>query len=196
MEWPWEHVFLARHGETEWNVEGRRQGQLDSQLTELGWGQAELVAERAAGLGLDALFVSPLGRATQTAGIIADRLALKSVVIPELTENDHGEFAGMTNEEIEIAHPGELARRDADKYQWRFPGGESYADVDQRARTALATIVDGGARRPLIVSHNMISRMLIGALLQVGPGAALQYELRHGEVLHLTLASQVAKRLN
>lgn len=185
MDWPWGEIFLARHGETEWNVDGRRQGQLDSPLTRRGWDHANQIAAGAHGLGVDALFASPLGRALQTAEVVADRLDIEAVTILELKELDHGAYAGMTNDEIEAANPGELGRRDADKFEWRFPEGESYADAIQRARVALLQVADGGALRPLVVSHNMISRMLIGVLLGCDPNVALGHDLHHGEILRV-----------
>ena len=166
-------MFLARHGQTRWNVERRRQGQLDSPLTALGVEQAQrhvLVVERHA---IDGIFASPLGRAATTARIIGARLGLAVEIIDELAELHHGRFAGLTNDEINARYPGELARRSADKYRWRFPGGESYADADVRAGLALERLARYSARRPLIVSHEMIGRMLQRHLLGLDPAQAL-----------------------
>jgi broad specificity phosphatase PhoE len=67
-----DRVLLARHGQTEWNVLGRRQGQLDSPLTAMGLAQARRHAETLAAEAYDAIFTSPLGRAATTAAIIGD----------------------------------------------------------------------------------------------------------------------------
>ena len=96
--------LVVRHGETEWNRMGRRQGQLDSPLTADGWRHAESVAALCASLGADSVFSSPLGRARVTADVVASRLSLPVVVISDLAEIDHGAFAGFTNEEIEALH--------------------------------------------------------------------------------------------
>jgi broad specificity phosphatase PhoE len=85
---------------------------------------------------------------------------------------NHGRMAGLTREEIEASFPGALARRAEDKYRWRFPGGESYADADGRAGTALARIDAAGPRHPLIVSHEMIGRMLLRHLLDADAATA------------------------
>ena len=69
------------------------------------------------------------GRAHSTAAIIGGRINRTTTVFEELAEVDHGAFAGLTNEEIEVSHPGVLARRASRKYTWRFPGGESYRDT-------------------------------------------------------------------
>jgi broad specificity phosphatase PhoE len=167
----WERVLLARHGQTEWNVVGRRQGQLDSPLTAIGIEQARRHAVSAA--GADRVFTSPQGRATATARLIAEALDLSVVVIDELAEIHHGGFAGLTDTEIEARYPAEWWDRTEDKYEWRFPGGESYADADPRALRALERIATDPARRPLIVTHEMVSRLLLRHLLGLTPPEAL-----------------------
>ena len=182
MRRKFEAVFLVRHGETEWNVAGRRQGQLDSPLTAAGRQQAEQLAATLAAERPDAIFSSPLGRATTTAGIIARACGLVPVVVPELTEIDHGDFAGRTNAELAAHHGDEWERRNADKYGWRFPGGESYRDANLRALAALAAIDGHGVTRPVVVSHEMIGRMLMRHLLALTVEDALGLSLAQGEV--------------
>lgn len=166
-------VVLARHGQTEWNVIGRRQGQLDSPLTERGRHHAESLSERVRSLSVDSIFTSPLGRAAATADACGRRLGLPVIAVAELSEVHHGRMAGMTNDEIEQRFPGALIRRASDPYEWRFPGGESYRDADARASTALSHIRRAGCARPLVVSHEMIGRMLQRQLTGVDPSVAL-----------------------
>jgi broad specificity phosphatase PhoE len=167
--------FLARHGETEWNTHGRRQGQLDSPLTPAGVAQANRMSEQLAGRQIDGVFASPLGRALTTATICADRLRMPVRVLPALAEVDHGEWAGRTDPEIAEAYPDDYARRNADKYHFRFPGGESYADADSRAMAALVAIAEQRVIRPLVVSHEMLGRMLRRHLLGLTPEEALRW---------------------
>lgn len=166
-------VYLARHGQTEWNRQGRRQGQLDSPLTELGRGQAATLGCALACLAIDSLFHSPLGRAAETARVIGAHLHQTPIELPDLAEVHHGAMAGLTDEQIERQFPGAFERRVRDKFNWRFPGGESYADVDVRAAAALKTIAETGVRRPLLVSHEMIGRMLLKQLQHLDPPTAL-----------------------
>ena len=173
-------VFLARHGETEWNRAGRRQGRLDSPLTEDGRAQVGRLARRVAALPVDAVFSSPLGRAAATAAVYAAVLGLPVSFVDDLQEVDGGRWAGLTDEEVDGAYPGARQDRALDRYHWRYPGGESYADADRRASAALALISDAGPRRPLIVSHAMIGRMLLRNLLRMEVDQALQLDLRHG----------------
>ncbi|MCC2322220.1 histidine phosphatase family protein [Cellulomonas xiejunii] len=166
-------VYLARHGQTEGNVQGRWQGQLDSPLTALGRAQARTVAELVAEEPVDAVFCSPQGRAAATAQVCGERLGLPVVALDELAELHHGAMAGMSPDEMEQAFPGELARRRQDKYRWRFPGGESYEDAVPRAARALARVEASGARHPLLVSHEMIGRLLQHHLRRVDVATAL-----------------------
>lgn len=169
-----ETVYLARHGQTQWNTQGRRQGQLDSPLTALGLEQVRRNAESLSAEAIDAVFSSPLGRARESALVLAASRGLPVVVLEELGEVDHGEFAGLTRAEIEAAYPGQLDARQRDKYGYRFPGGESYADADVRAQRALHSVARTGARRPLLVSHEMLGRMLLKNLAGLSSEDALQ----------------------
>lgn len=158
-------VYLARHGQTEWNVAGRRQGRLDSPLTPLGLKQARRNAEL---LDVDAVFTSPLGRARRTAEILARGLPIQ--ILDDLAELDHGLWSGLTSAEIDAQWPGAREERARDKYTFRFPEGESYADAEVRAGRALAVVRASGAERALVVSHEMVGRML---LRQLGVADAL-----------------------
>jgi broad specificity phosphatase PhoE len=187
---PVEEVYLVRHGETEWNRTGRRQGQLDAPLTESGLAEVQRVAERIESLSVDGVFSSPLGRAVATAQTYAQVLHHTITTVDDLKELDHGDMAGMTNDEIERAFPGEMARRSQDKYQWRFPNGESYADADRRAASALRQIAESGRLRPLVVSHEMIGRMLLRNLLGLEPEEALQLGLLRTVIYQIDVESK------
>ncbi len=189
-----EAVYLARHGQTEWNVAGRRQGRLDSPLTPLGLRQAHRNADLLSSHQIDAIFTSPLGRARHTAEIVGETLGLPAQVLDELAEVAHGAWSGLTSAEIDAGWPGQRAAREQDKYAFRFPDGESYADADVRAGRALAEVARSGVRRPLLVSHEMIGRMLLKQLgvagsLQLRQSSDLVYRVRSdGELDELTAA--------
>lgn len=174
-------IRLVRHGETEWNVLGRRQGRLDSPLTPRGVAQAERLADALVGAGIERIRCSPMGRAATTARIVGDRLGLTPVVLPELAEVDHGSWSGRTTADLQ----GEPAWADriADPLGWRFPGGESYADAADRAASAIAALRDDDASSTLVVSHEMIGRMLVGALVGEPTSASLARAHPHDAVL-------------
>lgn len=127
-------IYLFRHGETDWNVEGRRQGRLVSPLTQGGEFQAEKNAMRVRKrLSLDAdvaFFASPLGRARQTALIMAKELGIPEQAIvfePRLMECSFGVWEGLTTSEIKARYLDEWRARSKDKWNVPAPSGESYA---------------------------------------------------------------------
>jgi broad specificity phosphatase PhoE len=185
-----QEVFLARHGETEWNLVGRRQGQLDAPLTPAGIEEVERMADRLRTLPIDGIFSSPLGRSMASALVYAEAFGLPVVPVDELAEIHHGAMAGLSGEEIETAFPGEMSRRATDKYRWRFPEGESYAEGDVRAAAALRVVAAAGVVRPLVVSHEMIGRMLLRNLLGLTPDEALALGHPHGVVYRIDVAAK------
>jgi probable phosphoglycerate mutase len=183
-------IYLIRHGETLWNVEGRRQGSLDSPLTERGVGQAV-----AAGRALRAILgdrrdvaveCSPLGRARLTAEIVCRELGWPSAAIaiqPLLAEHRQGDWEGLTAPEVDARFPGARAARERDKWSYRFPGGESYTDVYQRAHSWLAA--QSCDAHTVAVTHEMTSRTLMGAYAGYSPGEMLALSHPHGHVVRL-----------
>jgi broad specificity phosphatase PhoE len=141
-------------------------------LTPAGVAHAHRIGELLADYGIDGVFTSPLGRALTTATICATRLRLPVVTVPSLTEVDHGAWAGLTDQEIARRYPEQHGHRSTDKYRFQFPGGESYADADTRAIAALAAIAGHRVSRPLVVSHEMIGRLLRRHLLGLTPQEA------------------------
>ena len=129
-------VLLVRHGQSEWNADGRWQGQADVPLTDLGRSQAHH-ATRALG-AVDAIVASDLSRASETAMILSGELGVGPVVIdPDLRERDAGEWSGLTRAEIERAWPGYLAEEGPRR---RPPGWEPDTDLLGRATAALVRI--------------------------------------------------------
>lgn len=195
MDWQFEVVFVARHGETQWNYEGRRQGQLDSPLTDRGMAQAANLAQVAATQSVDGIFTSPLGRARLTAATIGATVGVAAEVLIELAEVHHGNFAGLTNEEIEDRHPGVLDQRASNKYSWRFPGGESYCDADGRGYAALQQVQALGSRRPLLITHEMVGLMLLRRLLDLPPEDALARSIPQGVILQIAPARKAVREV-
>ena len=91
--------LLVRHGETDWNAEGRLQGHTDRPLNESGRRQARELAERLADEQVDAVYASDLARARETAAIVGDRIGLPVVLAPDLREKDWGSWEGLTGDE-------------------------------------------------------------------------------------------------
>ncbi|MBI3763708.1 MAG: histidine phosphatase family protein, partial [Chloroflexi bacterium] len=107
-------LWLIRHGETDWNVEGRWQGQTDPPLNESGRAQAEALAAQLAGIRIEAIYSSDLQRAHTTARIIARGLGLPVRLDARWREIDQGEWEGLLVTEVAARYPDELAARRSD----------------------------------------------------------------------------------
>jgi probable phosphoglycerate mutase len=162
-------IWVARHGETEWNRDGRMQGRLGGPLTERGRAQARLLARAARGLGAVALLSSSLPRAMETARVVGDALALRPEPCDALVETDFGRCGGLTEAEVAAHFPGLRAMRERDKWTHRWPGGESYADLVARVRPVALALKEG----TLVVAHQSMNRVLTHILGGVPVAAVL-----------------------
>jgi probable phosphoglycerate mutase len=143
--------MLVRHGETDWNAEGRLQGQTDRPLSDFGRRQARQLAEELAGDQVEAIYSSDLSRARETAKIVAERLGLPVVLDPDLREKNWGTWEGLT-----------AVERDCVEFV-----GESTAAHQERMLRALRWIserqpADG---RVLVVTHGGSMRRVQAAAL-------------------------------
>ena len=146
-------VYLARHGESDWNAANRFQGHSDRPLTELGRRQAEALAdELVETASLTAVYSSPLRRALETAVAVASRIGLEAVPLEELREVDVGGWTGLSRAEAESRFPDAFRRWLDGGEGWE--DGETYADMAARAVGAVLRIAEahpGG--EVLVVSH-------------------------------------------
>lgn len=145
-------LLLLRHGQSEWNADGRWQGQADPPLSDLGREQAVAAAARID--GFTAVYTSDLLRARRTADILAAALHVEPVADARLRERDAAAWEGRTRPEIEAEWPGYLAAGH------RPPGYETDASVLARALAAIAAIGKGQEGDVLVVSHFGVIRTL------------------------------------
>ena len=127
--------YIFRHGETDYNKEGRWQGcGVDLPLNANGVSQAGVLAEKLKPLGLEVIYSSPLQRALETAQIAAAPQHLKVIPLPELTEGCLGVCEGMLKEDIAAQYPKLWQEWYSDeiKMDTRWPGGESKLEMQQR----------------------------------------------------------------
>ncbi len=130
-------LILIRHGETDWNASLRYMGQANVPLNQQGRQQARLAGERLKGRGAVALYTSDLVRASETAQIVGDILNLKPQPMPELREIDVGQWEGLTPEELYRRFPDHMREYERDPARTVRLGGESYAQLQERALIAL-----------------------------------------------------------
>jgi broad specificity phosphatase PhoE len=156
-------VHLARHGQTAYNAEPRFQGQLDNPLDATGRAQAHELADLVAGRPWAALYASPLARAAETAGIVAERIGLTPSFDRRFAETDAGDWTDRRFADVEREDPDGLARFLARDPAWRFPGGESFEEQRERVRAGLRD-VEAGPLPALVVCHGMTIRVALAAL--------------------------------
>jgi broad specificity phosphatase PhoE len=158
-------IILARHGETEWNVEEVFRGRIDIELNETGRRQAELLAEHLSELKIEAVYSSPLKRALDTAEAIARRHKLKVETSPGLIDGDFGQWQGLHLKEVREKYK-ELYRQWAESpHLVKIPGGESLDGVRERALKVVNWVIAKHGGRVVLVSHRVVNKVLICALL-------------------------------
>jgi broad specificity phosphatase PhoE len=145
-------VYLARHGESDWNAANRFQGHSDRPLTELGRKQAYALADIVAGERVEAIYSSPLIRALDTARIVAARTGLEVTTRDDLREVDTGSWSGLSRAEVKERFPQGFERWMAGGAGWE--DGETYEEMAARVLAALREIAAAHPEgRVLVVSH-------------------------------------------
>lgn len=157
-------LWLVRHGQTDWNLAGRWQGQASDApgLNDTGYAQALTIHEQLKGIEISAIYSSDLLRARQTAELIAKPMGLPVTLEPRLREINLGVWEGMPSEEIEAKYPRELAERARNPFRTRAPNGESPSEVTERVLAAINEIADKHRNESiLIVAHGISLAVII-----------------------------------
>lgn len=168
MSLNWPELYFIRHGETDWNAEGRYQGSKDIPLNDIGRGQADLngkllvqILDRAGRSPADFTWhASPLGRTRETMDRVRSAFAMP---LPEvafdkrLVEVSFGIYEGRLHTELSSGEMAIAGERDASFWDFRPPAGESYEDVAQRVQSFAGDTLKGPA---IIVAHGGILRIL------------------------------------
>lgn len=153
-------LLLARHGQTDLNIDERWQGRLDLPLNATGRAQAEALAA-ALPPGIEALVASPQLRARQTAMAVASARGLDIEFDALFRERDFGVFEGLTADEARVQHPALWAANAAYRWDLQPPGAEpTQAVVDRVAEGLQALQRRHAGRRVLLVSHGFVVRCL------------------------------------
>ena len=125
-------ICIIRHGETDWNKQGRIQGQIDIPLNETGRAQALAMAYNSAHFRFSAIFSSDLTRAMETANALAQREKLAITTLPQLRERHYGIFQGVVKSEAPEQYPEAYALYQARDLNYNFETGESLTAFAQR----------------------------------------------------------------
>jgi alpha-ribazole phosphatase len=161
-------LVLVRHAETDTSARGRCYGSLDVGLSPIGRSQCESLARALAVAPVSAVVTSPRVRAVETATAIAEPHGIAVRIDADLQELDFGELEGRTYDDIAASLPELYAEWMTQPTHVRFPGGESYADLANRAARALRSLrreLDG--RTAVAVTHGGVIRSVLSAVLGI-----------------------------
>jgi broad specificity phosphatase PhoE len=161
-------ILLARHGETDWNRDGRWQGHTDCPLNAAGRAQARALAAHLAGMRIDMLYSSDLSRARQTAEAAERATGLRAIVDPDLREVDVGEWAGCNREQARERDPAWYGRW-VEGVVEGYGGGETYAQLHERSVRAFQRVIEAGkGRTAVIVCHGGNIRAIVSEVAGLG----------------------------
>lgn len=180
-------IYYIRHGETDWNRQGRLQGSQDIPLNALGRRQASDLAQHlrdVVGSALDGLpwVVSPMDRAQETARIARQTLGLPPATFrtePLLSEICFGTWEGLTWKEVRKSDPARAQGRAADKWGYVPPGGESYGMLLERTKP----VFDALTEPTVVVAHGGIARTLLLDRTEITTAEAASVDIWQGRVL-------------
>lgn len=163
-------LVLLRHGQTRYNADARMQGQLDTDLSDIGRAQAEAAGKVMGELSPIAIVSSDLRRALDTATAVGDRVGMSVQVDERLRETCLGDWQGMTHADVDEQFPGARAAWRGDA-TWAPPGGESRVDVARRSKPVVDELVaklDTWESDPvLLVAHGGLIAALTATLLDL-----------------------------
>jgi broad specificity phosphatase PhoE len=181
-------LYIARHGETDWNVQHKLQGMTDIPLNENGRKQAAALAQSLKGVRLDAIYSSTLSRSRETAQTVAGK-TMSVTSLDGLRERNYGHFQGGSD----TAAP--YVKR-MNVWDDRLDDGESLNQLLGRARDSLAQIRrEHPAGNVLIVAHRITNQMILRALLDLTPDQTVKITQDNDEVYLVELDPGAKPRL-
>ncbi len=178
-------IYVARHGETTWNVEKRIQGRSNPGLSPEGYAQSLALLEQLKDRPLSAIYTSTLQRSILTAQPIAKFLSLPIQKQPELDEMAFGMMEGVQIYSFSEELKREWERFKENRFTYHIPGAENYTDVATRLKPFKEKIVrDHTGQEILIIGHMIVNRFLIGMLLEY-PLEEIQRMEQHNGFVYL-----------
>ena len=174
-------LYVARHGETQWNIENKISGRTDIPLTAKGLQQAQLLAEHAKGKGIEVIIASPLLRARQTAQAVSDAIGVPVQIDERLMELNFGVFEGKSRFDPDFRHIRA-------QFPTRYPGGESAFDLAHRVYGCLEDVQrEHGGKTVLLVCHGGVCRMIRSWFQDLGNDEYSGYFASNAELVEYEL---------
>lgn len=181
-------IYVIRHGQTTWNVQGRFQGRMDSPLTDQGRTQARAIGCKLATKLEEfparfAAFASPQGRVQASAKLILAPLAMAPKSDPRLQEIGFGAWEGLTFDDIVTGWPERALLAETEPFLWHFqsPGGETLADMSERCQAFLDDLTGPS----IVITHGVTSRVLRGLWLGLDEYGMTDLPAGQGVIYHM-----------
>jgi probable phosphoglycerate mutase len=178
-----QEVYLIRHGETEWSLNGRHTGISDIPLTEHGRQQARLLRQELAAMNFQRVLTSPLRRARETCELAG--FGERAGIDPDLMEWNYGDYEGLTSAQIHVHRPGWSIFNDGGG-----PGGETREQVGIRVERVIAR-VRATSGDVALFAHGHVLRVLAARWLGLAPSAGAHFLLDTAMLCVLTTEREI-----
>jgi len=151
-------LIFVRHGQTDWNVQGKIQGSYDSELNSTGINQAMKLSEKLLSLNykFSKIYSSPQKRALKTAEILSKSSNVDYVLMKDLQEMNIGKWEGLSWKEVEEKYPTEYKKWYLNRRYTKTPDGESYENMLERVLKSIDKIINENTHDVVIVSHSAV----------------------------------------
>ena len=181
-------LFLTRHGQTDWNIAGRYQGQSDTPLNETGLRQAEQIAKRLSSETIHTIYSSDLSRAANTAQTIADFHSLEVKKDSRWRELSFGDWEGLTYQEMSARSPNLFEAWMKDPLTISTPNGETLAQLAERVKAAFDEIKEEHADQTvLVVAHSGSLQSLLAVALGVDLNRYWQFRISQASLSEMNV---------
>lgn len=155
------NVYVIRHGETDFNKDGRYSGRIDTPLNAAGIAQAKQLAEKTRGLNIEVIYCSPLNRAIETANLIKSQTNCEIIINNHFIERSLGIYEGLTKDEAKNKHPDLYTRNITRIFDEAPPNGETINEVIKRVFIGLDEIKKQNKFSNILIStHGFIAKVI------------------------------------
>lgn len=176
-------LYVVRHGETDYNVQGRYSGVTDIELNENGIAQARITAEGLKQYPIDIIIASPLKRARMTAEIIQNCINKPIVIVDDFKERSVGVYEGLTREEVQNKYPELWNQNVLRQMECTLHEGESIRQTKDRVHKGLSYLIENYKDKNIVlVTHGFVSRVIYGYFNEVTEEEFHKYALKNCEI--------------
>lgn len=181
-------LLLTRHGQTDWNIAGRYQGQSDIPLNQTGWSQAEGLAKRLSTETIHAIYSSDLSRAKDTAQAIAKFHQIEIQTDSRWRELSFGDWEGMNYKAMSAHSPDIFSKWMIDPQHISTPNGETLYELSERVKSTFDEIKNKhNDQTVLVVSHSGTLQALLVTLLSVDLNRYWQFKISQASLSELNV---------